>query len=635
MKRLIRLLLLLCLVPAGICHAAGTDDLLEPDKAFRFAARSIDANTIEVSYRIEKGYYLYRERFKFSTEPGLVKLGAAEFPKGEVHNDQFFGKTETYRRELRFRLPVEDAAGLSKFKLKVVSQGCADVGVCYVPHEQSSEIKLAALSIDMAKGGGDVDPLSRLGIDSRRQGDSSREGRDASFPNSDRAGSLGGDESSFVQVLESGRVWAALGFFFLAGIALAFTPCVLPMVPILSGIIVGEGGRATRKRAVLLSLCYVLGMAVTYTAIGIAAALSGQLLAATLQNAWVLWTFALVFVLLALSMFGFYELNLPSGIHARIATASHKLPGGHYGGVAIMGMLSAAIVSPCVAAPLAGALLYISQTRDVWLGGSALMAMALGMGVPLMVVGVSEGALLPKSGPWMKTVKQIFGTLLLGVAVWIVSPVIPVAAQMLAWGALLIISAMYLRAIDPLPANVNGWARLWKGVGLIALLAGAAMVVGALAGSRDPLRPLSGLSADAGSAAGGISFERIKSLAELDTRLAAPGRPVMLDFYADWCVSCKEMERFTFSDARVRERLATITLLQVDVTANTQEDKALLQRFRLFGPPGIIFFDSVGREIADLRVIGYQDAERFARVLDHLDRGRLGADPAAKVKGSI
>ncbi len=612
MRLILYFLLLCCTLGAIPGHAAGTDDLLAPEKAFRFAARAIDAKTVEISYRIADGYYLYRDRFKFSTEPGLVKTGAPEFPKGQVHDDQFFGKTETYRKELRIRLPLDEVAGLSRFNLKVVSQGCADAGVCYVPHEQSSEIVLIAASAAAR----DTDALGKLGIGSPRAG------AQAGLSDSGAQGLIGGDESRFVQVLESGRFWVALAFFFIAGIALAFTPCVLPMVPILSGIIVGEGRFATRKRALLLSLCYVLGMAVTYTGIGVAAALSGQMLAAALQSAWVLWTFAFIFVLLALSMFGFYELNLPSGLHARIASVSHRLPGGHYGGVAIMGMLSAAIVSPCVAAPLAGALLYISQTRDVLLGGSALMAMALGMGVPLMVVGVSEGALLPRSGPWMKSVKQVFGAVFLGVAVWVVSPVIPVVAQMLAWGTLMIVCAMFLRAIDPLPANVNAWARLWKGVGIIALLAGAAMVVGAMAGGRDPLRPLAGLSANAGNAKDGLSgevrFERVRTLAELDARLAAAARPVMLDFYADWCVSCKEMERFTFSDARVRERLAVMTLLQIDVTGNTPEDNALLKRFRLFGPPGIIFFDGSGQEINDVRVIGYQDAARFTRVLERV-----------------
>ena len=280
-----------------------------------------------------------------------------------------------------------------------------------------------------------------------------------------------------------------------------------------------------------------------------------------------------------------------------------------------MGVLSAAIVSPCVAAPLAGALLYISQSRDVWLGGSALLAMALGMGVPLLAVGVSEGALLPKSGPWMKAVKQFFGVLLLGVAVWIVSPVIPGVAVMLAWAALLIGSAMFLRALDPLPTNASAALRLGKGVGVIALLAGAALVVGALSGGRDPLAPLSGLFAG-GEPTEAVRFERVASLGELEARVRDAGRPVMLDFYADWCVSCKEMERFTFTDGRVKARLADFTLLQADVTAGSADDRALLKRFRLFGPPGIVFFDERGQEVPGVRVIGFEKPDAFLRSLD-------------------
>jgi thiol:disulfide interchange protein DsbD len=277
-----------------------------------------------------------------------------------------------------------------------------------------------------------------------------------------------------------------------------------------------------------------------------------------------------------------------------------------------MGVLSAVIVSPCVAAPLAGALLYIGQTRDVALGGAALFAMALGMGAPLVAIGVSEGALLPKAGPWMKSVKQFFGVLLLAVAIWIVSPALPPAAAMLAWAAFAIGCAMFLRALDSLPHGAHPAARLAKGLGIMALIAGVALVVGALAGSRDPLRPLAGLMGDAAPAP---KFERVASSAELDARLAAAGRPVMLDFYADWCVSCKEMEHYTFSDPRVKAKLEGTLLLQADVTANNAEHKQLLKRFSLFGPPGIIFFDAQGREIKGLRVIGYQNAERFLKTL--------------------
>jgi thiol:disulfide interchange protein DsbD len=417
--------------------------------------------------------------------------------------------------------------------------------------------------------------------------------------------------------LFEGSVVLVLASFLAFGVLLAFTPCMLPMIPILSGIIAGEGRRLNKLRAFVLSLAYVLGMAVAYAAAGVAAAFSGSLLAAALQNAWVLAAFGAVFVGLALSMFGFYELRLPQFLEHRLHSAHHGLRGGRIASVAAMGVLSAVIVSPCVAAPLAGALLYISQTRDVALGGAALFAMALGMGLPLLAVGISEGALLPKAGPWMDGVRKFFGVLLLGVAIWVVSPVVPALAQMLAWAALLIGSAMFLHALDPLPAGGSGWRRLWKGAGVVALVSGIAFLVGALAGSRDPLRPLAGLLGGTPAALERpVPWTPVASLSQLSSTLQGAGKPAMLDFYADWCVSCKEMERFTFSNPRVRARLDRMMVLRADVTRDTEAHRALLKRFSLFGPPGIIFFDGQGREIRGLRVIGYQDAERFLKTLD-------------------
>jgi len=408
--------------------------------------------------------------------------------------------------------------------------------------------------------------------------------------------------------------------FFVFGMLLSFTPCVLPMVPILSGIIVGHGHKLTRTHGRLLSGVYVLGMAITYALAGVAAGMSGALLSAALQNPWVLGAFATLFVALALSMFGFYELQLPTALQSRLAGASGRLHGGHYTGVFAMGALSALIVGPCVAAPLAGALLYISQSGNAVLGGGALFSMGLGMGVPLLVVGASAGTLLPKAGPWMETVKRFFGVMLLAVAIYLVSPVIPVVAHMLAWSALLIFTAIHLRALDPLPPSARGFARFSKGVGVIALVAGVVFLVGALSGGRDVLQPLSGLRSSAtgvGGAAPGVAFQRVASVAELDSQIAAAaGKTVMLDFYADWCVSCKEMERYTFTDPGVQARLGGMVKIQVDVTAGTAEHRALLQRFRLFGPPGIVFFDGAGREIQGLRVIGYQPADKFTAVLD-------------------
>ncbi len=588
-----RLLLIVpLLLPVAAVRAAGADELLEPDKAFRFSAQALDAATVEVRYAIADGYYLYRERFRFTAEPASVTLGQPQFPKGQIHEDKFFGKQETYRKEVRIRVPIE-AAGAERLMLQVTSQGCADLGVCYVPQVQGAELRLASLGGSRSSIFKESEPFT-------------------SSP--ERTSSAVSDDARFAGVLESGRLWAVMAVFFGAGLLLTFTPCVLPMIPILSGIIVGEGRKVTRGRAVLVSLAYVFGMAVTYTAIGIAAAFSGSLLSAALQNAWVLGAFAAVFVVLALSMFGFYELQLPSGLQARLTEASNRLGGGHWGAVVLMGVLSAAIVSPCVAAPLAGALLYIGQTGDAVLGGTALFSMAIGMGVPLVLVGVSEGVLLPKAGHWMSAIKQIFGVLLLGVAIWIVSPVIPVVVQMLLWAALLVGSGVFLGALEPLPHGTSGWRRLWKAVGVLALLAGVAQGIGAFSGARDPLRPLAGLLAQSSEPL--LRFETVKTLADLDARLKTAQKPVMLDFYADWCVSCKEMERFTFSDPQVQARLTGMVLLRADVTANAVDDKALLKRFRLFGPPGIVFFDAGGREIEGVRVIGYQSPEKFIQSLD-------------------
>jgi thiol:disulfide interchange protein DsbD len=569
--------------PASAQLFGKPQELLEPEKAFRFSARAIEG-AIEVQFAIADGYYMYRDKFRFAAEGNpAVRLGSPELPAGARHKDEFFGEVETYRKQVRIRIPAE---GEGSFDLKVTSQGCADIGVCYVPMESQASLQLVSGTF-MSEGPRTVDAGPRL--------------------------SIFASDIEIARLFEGNFVLVLAGFFIL-GALLTFTPCVLPMIPILSAIIAGEGKNLDKWRGLALSLTYVLGMALAYAAAGVAAAYSGSLLAAALQNAWVLGAFAAVFVILALSMFGFYDLRLPGFLHHHLHSAHKRLRGGQIASVAAMGVLSAVIVSPCVAAPLAGALLYISQTRDVALGGAALFAMALGMGVPLVAVGVSEGALLPRAGAWMESVRKFFGVLLIAVAIWIVSPVIPVMAQMLAWGALFIGSAMFLRAVDPLPQSASGWWRLWKGVGIVALVAGVAFIVGAFSGAQDVLRPLAGISRSSPSATA-LPWIRVASLTELEGRLQAPGKTVMLDFYADWCVSCKEMEAFTFSDPNVRAQLDRMLLLQVDVTANSEADKALLKRFSLFGPPGIVFFDPQGREIKGLRVIGYQGPERFLKTL--------------------
>ena len=587
-----RLLLLLFAFLVSFAHA---DEFLDPAVAFKPSARALDAQTIEVTFAIAKGYYLYRDKFRFAVDGESVAVGTPVFPKGKEKDDENFGKVEVFYNSVAVRLPVErNASGELPLKLNVSSQGCADAGVCYPPQTQTVAVTLP----DPA-----TTPAARSPV-------AAMEATAGPSVNVDESGKIAG-------ILRDAGFWATLAFFFVAGLGLALTPCVLPMIPILSGIIAGQGHRNSHTRGFALSLAYVLGMAVTYAAAGIAAGLTGTLLSAALQNAWVLGAFALVFVVLSFSMFGFYELQLPTALQSKLSEESGHLQGGRGIAVFAMGALSALIVGPCVAAPLAGALLYIGQTGDAVLGGTALFVMALGMGAPLIAVGTAGGSLLPKTGPWMEGVKKGFGVLLLATAVWLLTPVVPPVVPMLAWAALLIVPAIYLHALDPLPQHAKGWQRFWKGIGIVMLLTGAALLIGALAGSRDPLQPLAGLRTQA--VAGEVrklSFEPVRSVAELEARLAAVDRPVMLDFYADWCVSCKEMERYTFADPAVREKLAGFTLLKADVTANSPDDKALLARFGLFGPPGIVFFTPGGKEVQGLRVVGFQEAASFLRTLD-------------------
>ena len=592
-----RFLLTLLLIVPWLGHAA-EPKLLEPEKAFQFAARLADANAIEVRYQIAPGYYMYRDKFRFAVEPAEARLGTPQLPPGKIKKDEFFGDVEIYRDEVKIILPLQHDGKVPAAMLTAVSQGCADLGVCYVPQEQKAELRLTSFTSVPAPGAADSGGLFAPPATSQKS------------------------EDALIVELFHGGFWVLVVSFFGFGLLLAFTPCVLPMVPILSGIIAGRGHHLTKMHGFLLSAAYVLGMAITYALAGVAAGLSGALLSAALQGPWVLGGFAAVFVALALAMFGVYELQLPVALQSRLADASNRTHGGHFAGVFTMGILSALIVGPCLAAPLAGALLYISQSGDVVLGGSALFAMALGMGVPLLAVGASAGALLPKAGPWMDSVKRFFGVLLLAVAIYLISPLIPLAAQMLAWAALCITAAIYLHAIDPLPHGAHGFQKFSKGVGVIALVAGIAYLIGALSGSRDILQPLSGLRVGQSVLAPGsapVAFQRISSLAELDGAIqSASGTPVMLDFYADWCVSCKELERYTFTDPQVQARFAGMVKLQADVTANTAEHAALLKRFRLFGPPGIVFFDIKGNEIKRLRVVGFQPADKFAALLDQV-----------------
>ncbi len=610
---------------------AGSSDaeeaFLPMDKAFKVDMKVTDAHTLVAEFAPADTYYLYRDKIAFAApkESG-ISIARVSLPPGEMKSDPNFGDTEVFHKPFQAVITLDRGQARDARRLLVEAryQGCSEKGLCYPPAKKTFDLMLAAWRPAAAAAVGSSSPgaaPSAQAIAAPRTEVASAGSPSAGSDGSRRDEASSQNETSQVAgILRSGSFWVVVASFFGAGLLLSFTPCVLPMVPILSGIIVGQGHRVTRKEAFSLSLAYVVGMAITYALAGIGAGLSGTLLSNALQNPWVLGAFAALFVVLSLSMFGFYELQLPSAFQSKLSNTSNRVRGGTFWGVFIMGVLSALIVGPCVAAPLAGALLYINQTRNAVLGGTALFALALGMGVPLLAVGLSAGTLLPKAGAWMQTIKNLFGVMLLGLAIWIISPVISLTVHMLLWAALLIVSAIYLHAIDPLPHNASGFHKLWKGVGVIALLLGVALLAGALSGGRDILQPLAGLRG-AGAmpmeASGHPRFERIHSVAELDQRVAqAGGRAVMLDFYADWCVSCKEMERFTFSDPQVQARMGRMLLLQADVTANADQDKELLKRFGLFGPPGILFFGPDGRELERVRVIGFQPAEKFVGALD-------------------
>lgn len=606
-------LLAMMLLLLGWQAAHAEADFLEPEKAFVFSARMAAPDTLELRYKVAPGYYMYRERFGITISPaGATTLGEAVYPKGEVKYDPTFEKDmEVFHKDVLIRVPV--GSGTDPFTLTLTGQGCADAGLCYPPMDSS--VKLTPVAGGYALAGGLLGTV----------GQSSQAGQSTSTSTATGLGALVNAGDTGLADALGGLGWAkTAGVFLILGLLLAFTPCVLPMIPILSSIVLGGVAqpRPTRGRGLALAATYVLGMSVVYTALGVAAGLSGAGLAAWLQTPWILTLFAILLTVLALAMFDVFTFQMPSGVQAKLSERSSRVPGGRYTGALLMGALSALIVGPCVAAPLAGALLYISQTGDVVLGGSALFAMAWGMGGPLLIVGASSGALLPKAGPWMDGVKRLFGMLLLATAWWMLIPVVPTWVQMTGWAFLAAVSAVMLRAFDALPAGAGASRMFAKGLGLLLALAAAAWLVGAASGGRDVLQPLSHLAArgDAPAATavakGEMQFTRVRNNAELDALLAQSRQPVMLDFYADWCVSCREMERFTFSDPGVAQRMSGMLLVQADVTANNADDRALLKRFRLFGPPGIMFFEPGGKELPDARVVGFQDAKRFTESLD-------------------
>ncbi|HEY8219906.1 MAG TPA: protein-disulfide reductase DsbD [Methylobacter sp.] len=566
------------LAPEGGRAGTARYELLQPDQAFEFFASVKDDHTLHVNWHIAGGYYLYREKIQLElVNADGVKLGTYDIPRGTPKHDEAFGQVEIFHDNLGFDLSVIRANPAAQtITLLAKYQGCADRGVCYPPMSKKIDLSLPV-----------AQELS--------------------------------EQDQIVQSLHKDSFAVTLLSFFGFGLLLSLTPCIFPMIPILSGIIVGHGNRITTSRAFLLSLSYVVASALTYTVFGILAALFGSNLQTAFQQPWIIGLFSAIFVALSLSMFGFYHLELPKSLQVKLHNSSEIHRDGSLWGAAIMGALSSLIVGPCVAAPLAGALIFIGQTGDAVLGGSALFALGLGMGIPLLLLGASAGKLLPKAGNWLNSTKAVFGVIMLAVAVWMLSRILPGNVIMMLWAMLLIFPAIYLSAVDPLPENSSGWRKLWKGLGLMMLAYGLLLLIGFSLGNSNPLKPLQGFGVSTAQAAEpGISFERVSSLAALEARIhqaAANHQPVMLDFYADWCISCKEMETYTFADPRVKQALKGYVLLQADVTKNSDDDKALLEKFSLIGPPAILFFGSDTQEKTANRVIGYQDVETFIKSL--------------------
>ena len=567
---------------------------LPAEQAFVFETIATGPGEVLARFTMPKGYYLYRDKTAFAlVDSGGAKLGAPRWPAGKSHTDANFGTTTVYFDQVEVPLPLtrSDTAARA-ITVESNFQGCLENSVCY-------PVMTRQVRVDLPVGGASATAMSTS----------------AAAP---ATAEFGGDDGGVQRALHGSRL-TGLFWFFVFGLGLAFTPCVFPMIPILSGIIAGAGDNISTRRAIVLSLVYILANAAIFTIAGVIAGLAGKNLQAAFQTPWVLWSFAGLFVLLALSMFGFYELQLPSSWQSKIANVSNTQSGGSLTGVAVMGALSALIVGPCVTPPLAAAVIFIAQEHSPVFGGAALFALALGMGAPLIVFGASAGKLLPRAGAWMDAVKAVFGVTFLALAIWMLSRILDAVWIMLMAGALAVACAVYLGALDRLPDGTSGWRRLWKALGVILLIGGAAELIGAAAGSGDLLQPLRGISASAPGgavAAAALPFRRIKSSSDLDRELAAAktaGKPVMLDFYADWCVSCKEMEKFTFAKAEVRAALAGFVLLQADVTANDEADQALMRRFSIVGPPDTLFFGADGNEKPPLQLAGFEDTEKFLR----------------------
>jgi thioredoxin:protein disulfide reductase len=571
---------------AAIAALAHQPKFLPVDQVFHVSGTAAGPSTVRLQWSIREGYYLYRSRLEVSAANG-IKLGALQLPRGQIKMDPYFGREEIYRNAVTGLLPIERSASAGRdVSLQVTYQGCADAGLCYPPVTKTISVRLPP----PGASGGVAGTGSVSAVISQPRSASSQPG-----------------QFRFEALARSGSLLAMIGWFYLAGLALAFTPCVLPTIPILSGIIVGQGRKVTAARGFVLSLAYVLGMALTYTVAGAAFAAAGGQVQAAFQTPWIVGVFAALFVAMALSMLGLFTVQMPAALQTRVVQLSNRQTAGTLGGVALMGALSALIVTTCVGPALVGALAVISQTGEVARGAAALFAMSIGMGTPLLIVGASAGRLLPKSGAWMDTVKKLFAAVMLGVAVWMLGRFLPAPVTLALWAVPVATLATVLWM-----ATRGSSARAWslRIAGLAAAVYGIALLTGAALGGTDPLEPIPAWTA----ARQPLVFDPIHGVAELNgavARAAREGRPVMIDFTAAWCTSCKEMEATTFLDPAVRKALSGVVLLRADVTADDADDKALLKRLSVIGPPTIAFYGRDGRERARERVVGYLDGPQF------------------------
>ncbi|MCG6891869.1 MAG: protein-disulfide reductase DsbD [Gammaproteobacteria bacterium] len=587
----------------------GLDDeseILHPDQAFLLSARLDANNVVQTNIVLAKNIYLYRDKIKIALVNGDGHaIGPISVPRGKVKDDEFFGPTEVIYDQVSLAIPlISDANASNRIQLSYSYQGCVEDRICYPPITKYLDIDAGAGLIQV------VDQLDTGNNATTSLPGTSKNTAPASISEQDQ----------FTAFLKDKSLLVIIGLFFVAGIGLTFTPCVFPMIPILSSIIAGQGESVTTSRAFVLSLVYVLAMAVTYAAAGAVAGYYGNEFNIQIwfQNPITLSVFAAIFVLLALSMFGFYDLQIPAAIQSRLTAISNSQQGGTLIGVGLMGIFSAIIVGPCITAPLVGALFYITQTQDWQLGALALFALGMGMGMPLLLIGTSAGNILPRAGAWMDAVKSAFGIVLLGVAIWLLERILPGAVTMVLIAALMISTAVYMGALDSLNEVASGWRRLSKSLGLLIMIYGMAYLIGAAAGSNDLIQPLRGLTASlggSGQSAQHLVFRQIKGKQGLQLALndsSQQNRSSMLDFYADWCISCKEMEKYAFAHPQVVAALEQVNTLQADVTDNDSLDTELMSSLGIYGPPAILFFDAAGREIRHRRVVGEMSGEQFA-----------------------